>query len=149
MWGMWGKYVVRAEGRARARSIFVDLLLLCGVPVVVAADALVGVSTAIGVAFLAYKAVDHSIMTPSTFAVRPHVLHREGEVACSAVCCSNPSLGVVDLLRAPGSLRAGVFHTCGLHRLEDVVGRCPSCPLCLAQLSLFVVARGLQAQGPQ
>ncbi len=39
----WGRCVARAESRAGARSIFVDLLLLCGVPVLVAAKALVGV----------------------------------------------------------------------------------------------------------
>jgi hypothetical protein len=112
----------------------VDLLLLCGVPVLVAADALVGVSTAMGVAVLVYGAVYYSVTTYSTLMVRPQMRYRGGKVACSPVCCSNPSLGVVDLLRAPGSLCAGVLHTCGLHRLGDVVGRCPSCPLCLSEL---------------
>ncbi len=121
----------------RARSIFVDLLLLCGVPVLVAADALVGVSTAMGVAVLVYGAVYYSITTWTTPMVRPHMRYRGGEVACSPVCCSNPSLGVVELLRAPGSVFGGVLHTCGLHRLGVVVGTRPSCALCLSQLRVF------------
>ena len=54
----------------RAHSIFVDLLLLCGVPVLVAADALVGVTTAMAVAVLVLHAVYHMLMQSSVLVVR-------------------------------------------------------------------------------
>jgi hypothetical protein len=56
----------------------VDLLLLCGAPVLVAAEALVGVSIITGVAILVYGAVYRSMMTIFTTLVRPRVLYRWG-----------------------------------------------------------------------
>jgi len=49
----------------------VDLLLLCGVPVLVAAKALLGVSFVIGVAIIVLGAVYHSMMTIFTTLVPP------------------------------------------------------------------------------
>jgi hypothetical protein len=49
----------------------VDVLLLCGVPVLVAAKALLGVSFVIGVAIIVLGAVYHSMMTIFTTLVRP------------------------------------------------------------------------------
>ncbi len=61
----------RRRARARARSIFADLLLLCGVPALVAAKATVGVAIFIGVAILVFGAVYYSIVT---IIVRPSAL---------------------------------------------------------------------------
>ncbi len=90
----WGKYAARAEGHVRSRSIFVDLLLLCGTPVLAAANALVGASIVSGVAILVFGAVHHSMMTIFTTPVRPHVLYHWGCIARLRICCSSTCLDI-------------------------------------------------------
>lgn len=57
--------------RGCERSIFADLLLLCGVPPLVAAKATVGVAVVIGVAIIVFGAFYYLLITVLVRLTRP------------------------------------------------------------------------------